>query len=119
MVARESSRTRDRRSEMWRRNSEAGVGRRQIPVYRGVAKKEGKTVTRSQPAEFVAEGGTGSVPQKEREGRGVCDCEEARRRQRREPDLGRRNEDYRGWEIERGKKREAAMRCDAVRRAGG
>ena len=37
---------------------------RRIPVYRGVAKKEGKTVTRSQPAEFVAEGGTGSVSER-------------------------------------------------------
>lgn len=47
--------------------------------YRGVAKKEGKTVTRSQPAEFVAEGGTEAF-QKEREGRGVR--EEGERRER-------------------------------------
>lgn len=53
-----------------------GIARRGLAAvgfpYRGVAKKAGKTVTRSQLAEFVAEGGTEAF-QKEREGREVCD----------------------------------------------
>lgn len=102
---------------MRRRNSEAGVGLRRIPVYRGVAKKEGKTVTRSQPAEFVAEGGTGSVSERTGRKRSLRLRGSETQTEEREPDLGRRNEDYRGWEQREG--RRGRQRCDAVRRAGG
>lgn len=95
---------------------------RRIPVYRGVAKKEGKTVTRSQPAEFVAEGGTGNVS--ERTGR---KRESATAMKRDGESLIWKGETKiigvgkteRERERERWREEERRPRCDAVRRAGG